>query len=65
MNFADRLLNQLKEQQQQFALEALSRPQARDAFEYGYRSGTVAGIEAAIDIIINLVNEEKFGNNDI
>jgi hypothetical protein len=61
----EQLLNRLKAEQQRYALEALSRPTAKDAFEYGYRAGTVAGIEASIDILLNLINDEKHGNNDI
>lgn len=65
MGFETTLLNRLKAEQQQFALEALMRPQAKDAFEYGLRSGTVAGIEAAIEILLNLIKDEKYGNDDI
>jgi hypothetical protein len=65
MNLETTLLNQLKARQQQFALEALTRPQARDAFEYGFRSGVVAGLAAAEEILINLIKEEKHGNKDL
>ena len=61
----EKLLNRLKAEQQQYALEALMRPIAKDAFEYGHRSGTVAGLEAAISILLTLINEEKYGNNDL
>ncbi len=59
------LLNRLKAEQQQYALEAMSRPIARDAFEYGYRSGVVAGLAAAEEILINLINEQKYGSDDL
>lgn len=65
MNFETTLLNRLKASQQQFALDALSRPQERDAFEYGYRVGTVAGYESAINVLLTLIDENKNGNNDI
>lgn len=65
MNFETTLLNRLKVSQQQFALDALSRPQERDAFEYGYRVGTVAGYESAINVLLTLIDENKNGNNDI
>ena len=35
----DKLLNRLKAEQQEFAVDALRRPQTRDTFEYGYRVG--------------------------
>lgn len=60
-----RFLNALKAQQQRFALEALRKPQTRDAFEYGYRVGVVAGYEAAIDILLQLLKEEKDGDPDL
>jgi hypothetical protein len=59
-----KLLNRLKAQQQQFSVDALKRPQERDAFEYGYRVGVVAGYEAAINALLKLLEEEKSGVND-
>lgn len=64
-NLESKLLNRLKAAQSQFAIDALRRPQNRDAFEYGYRVGTVAGYEAAIEVLLNLLNEEKNSDNDL
>jgi len=65
VNLETKLLNRLKAEQQRFAVEALKRPQNRDAFEYGYRVGMVAGYEAAVDVLIKLIDEEHHGDNDI
>ncbi len=65
MNLETKLLNRLKAEQQGFAVEALKRPQNRDAFEYGYRVGMVGGYEAAIDVLLKLIDEENHGDNDI
>lgn len=65
MNFETLLLNRLKTAQQEFAFEALKRPQNRDAFEYGHRVGVVEGYEAAINLLLNLVNEDKYGERDL
>jgi hypothetical protein len=43
----------------------LRRPQTRDTFEYGYRVGMVAGYEAAIHVLLNLLDEEKNFDNDL
>jgi hypothetical protein len=59
-----KLLNLLKQAQLQFSVDALKRPQERDAFEYGYRVGVVAGYEAAIGVLLKLIEEEKSGGND-
>lgn len=59
MNIETKLLNLIRAEQRKYALEALLRPQAKDAFEYGYRSGYVAGLVAAENILINLIKEEK------
>ena len=59
------LLNAIKTEQQEYALEALLRPQARDTFEYGYRAGVVAGLGAAENILLNIIKDQKEGNNDI
>ena len=65
MNFETQLLARLKEEQQQFALEALRRPQERNAFEYGYRVGMIAGYESAINVLLSLINEEQYGEKDL
>lgn len=65
MNFETQLLVRLKEEQQQFALDALRRPQERNAFEYGYRVGVVAGYESAINVLLSLINEEQYGEKDL
>ena len=65
MSTEAKLLNRLKVEQQQFAFDALRRPQDRDAFEYGYRVGMVAGYEAAINLLLNLLDEEKHSDNDL
>jgi len=65
VNIETKLLNKLKVEQQMFAVEALKKPQTRDAFEYGYRVGTVAGYEAAINVLLNLIDEDKHRDNDL
>lgn len=65
MNLESQLLNRLKAEQQAFALDALRRPQARDAFEYGYRTGVVAGYEAAIALLLKLLDEARNGDNSL
>ncbi len=60
----NKFLNRLKAAQQQFSVDALKHPQNRDAFEYGYRVGVVAGYEAAINTLLKLLEEEKSGGND-
>lgn len=59
------LLNRLKAEQQTFALEALKRPVERDAFEYGYRVGMVAGYEASIAALLQLLDDERNNDRDL
>jgi len=65
VNLETKLLNALKTEQQQFALQALKRPVERDAFEYGYRVGTIAGLESAVNVLLKLVDEEKHLDDDL
>lgn len=65
MNLEQRLLNRLKAEQAQFALDALKRPVQRDSFEYGYRVGVVAGYEAAVASLLALLDEEKHSDKDL
>ena len=65
MAIEDQLLHRLKSEQQQFALEALKRPVERDAFEYGYRVGMVAGLEAAITSLLKMLDDERNNDRDL
>jgi hypothetical protein len=65
MQLNNKLLSQLKDRQTEFSVEALKKPQTRDIFEYGYLVGTVAGLEEAINVLLNLIDEEKHSGNDI
>jgi hypothetical protein len=65
MAIESQLLNRLKAEQQQFALDALKRPVNRDAFEYGYRVGVVAGYEAAIKALLEMLDDERNGDRDL
>ena len=65
MNIDSKLLNILKANQAEFALEALRRPHKSDTFEYGYRVGMVAGYEASINVLLNLLDEERNNDNEL
>lgn len=65
MNIETQLLNALKARQAEFALEALKKPQNRDAFEYGHRVGVIDGLEHAIHTLLVLLDEEKNGDKDL
>lgn len=65
MSFEAQLLNRLKTAQTEFAVESLKRPQNRDAFEYGYRVGTVNGYEASINILLSILDEERNSDHDL
>lgn len=65
MNIPERLLSKLKSKQQELALDFLSRPTNRDAFEYGQRSGFINGIEMSINVLLDLLDEEKNSGNDL
>lgn len=56
------LLGRLKAAQEAYAQKALRTPDRRDAFEYGYRVGVVAGFEAAINELLETFKEEKDGS---
>lgn len=65
MNLETKFLNRLKDEQLKYAGEALRRPQNRDAFEYGHRVGIMEGFDAAINILLTLIDEEKYRDNDL
>jgi len=65
MNLETALLDSLKRKQQEHAFDSMRRPDKRDAFEYGYRVGVMAGLEEAVKVLLKLLDEEKNGENDI
>ena len=60
-----RLLVRLKEAQREYAFGALQRPSQKDTFEYGHAVGVIAGYEMAINVLLDIVSEEKYGNKDL
>lgn len=58
-------LNRLKAEVGDYALQALRQPNSRDAFEYGQRVGMIAGLEHAIALLLNQLDEEKHDRNDL
>lgn len=61
----DRLLARLKAEQASYALTSLQRPANKDAFEYGFRAGVVAGYENSINLLLALLKEEQDDDRDI
>lgn len=58
-------LKRLTIEQHAFALEALKRPGDKSEFEFGFRSGKVAGYDAALSIINNLIKEADSDDNKL
>ena len=65
MHLEQALLSALKAEQAEFALQALRKPNQRDAFEYGCRAGVLAGLDRAIEILLKLLDEDRNGNPDL
>jgi len=59
------LLNRLKAEQAEYALQSLKMPVKRDEFEYGYRAGIVGGLEKALDTLLALLKDERDGDKDL
>jgi hypothetical protein len=53
------LLQRLETEQAQLAKEALAQPQGRDAFEYGRVVGMYAGLEQAVNVLLDLIKEDE------
>jgi len=51
-------LARLKLERTEYTASALTNPTARDAFEYGFKSGTVHGLDRALQLIEKMLNEE-------
>jgi hypothetical protein len=65
MSLEKQLLDRFKSAQASFAIESLKTPSTRDAFEYGYRVGVVAGYEFSINILLSILDEEKNSDNNL
>ena len=60
-----KLLVRLKEAQREYVIGALQRPSQKDTFEYGHAVGVIAGYEMGINILLELIQEERYGNKDL
>lgn len=58
----DDVLIRLKTEQQELAASALRGPTARDAFEYGRMVGMYAGLERALELVLETIDE---GEDDV
>ena len=54
-----RYLGLLKSEQSDYAVDALKNPKERDAFEYGERCGTLAGLVRAEQLLVTALGEEN------
>jgi hypothetical protein len=59
------LIGRLKKAQQELALQAMLKPSGKDLFTLGQASGMVIGLEAAINLIEELLQEDRDGKFDI
>lgn len=55
----DPLIKRLEDEQRDFALEALTKPSGRDAFEYGRVAGVCEGIERARRIVEDILMDRE------
>ena len=65
MNLADALLNRLKAEQVSNSLQALKNPGGKAEFDFGYRTGVIAGLEKAESILLELLRDERDDDNDL
>jgi hypothetical protein len=60
-----RLISRLKKAQQEIAMQAMLNPPQRDTYSLGQASGMVIGLEEAVNEIINMVKEDRDGNDQL
>jgi hypothetical protein len=53
------LLRRLEDEQKTLAIEALSRPQGKDSYDYGRVVGIYAGLEQAKNLIQDIMAEKE------
>ncbi|CAB4145672.1 hypothetical protein UFOVP1204_5 [uncultured Caudovirales phage] len=59
MRIEERIIRAIRDQKSELAESSLARPQERDAFEFGRVSGMYVGLSRALQIIENILNEDK------
>jgi hypothetical protein len=52
-------LKRLEDEQKTLAIEALSRPQGKDNYDYGRVVGIYAGLEQAKNLILDIMAEKE------
>jgi hypothetical protein len=53
------LIKRLEDEQKTLAIEALSRPQGKDSYDYGRVVGIYAGLEQAKNLIQDIMAEKE------
>ena len=59
MTFDDAFLRAIENAQKSLAVDALTKPQNRDAFEYGRVAGMYGGLEHAKSLLLAILDDEK------
>lgn len=65
MSVEQALLGKLKDEQAKYALQSMQMPSAKNEFEYGFRCGKVAGLEAAMNLLLDMFKEERDGEKGL
>lgn len=64
-NFETALLNKLKAEQVEYALQGLRQPGNKTEYDFGLRVGHMDGLEHAIRILLSALDEERNGEKDL
>lgn len=61
----ERLIGRIKARQQKHSVDSLKKPLDKTEFEYGRASGFYLGLEEALNIILNQLEDDKNGRDDL
>jgi hypothetical protein len=59
MKIEEAFIRALRDKQAEFARESLSKPQARDAFEFGRVSGIYVGLALAMELFETILDGDE------
>ena len=55
----------VKAEQAKYALDSLKNPGNKTEFDFGLRSGYVAGLERAVNVLLEILSEERLEDDPL
>ena len=65
MNIETALLNRIKAEQAEYAVQALKQPGGKSEYDFGFRCGYLAGLDHALNTLFSMLDQHEKDGADL